>query len=100
MTRLAHFFWGVLTPVGISENPLANKVTVYPVPFNNTLIVNTAVDLKSVIISSAIGQQIVKMENLGVGITTTNTSELPAGLYFVTFYPKSGNPYSLKIMKY
>ncbi len=78
----------------------ANNFTVYPVPFNNFLTINTTVDLKSIIITSAIGQQVVKMENLSVGSTTTNTSELATGLYFVTFYPKSGNPYTLKIMKY
>jgi hypothetical protein len=78
----------------------ANNVTVYPVPFNNFLVINTAIDLKSIIITSAIGQQVVKMENLSVGTTTTNTSELATGLYFVTIYPKSGNSYTLKIMKY
>ena len=87
--------------VTILENVMkANNVTVYPVPFNNFLVINTAVDLKSIIITSAIGQQVIKMENLSVGTTTTNTSELATGLYFVTIYPKSGNSYSLKIMKY
>ena len=87
----------IVTGLGIMK---ANNFTVYPVPFNNFLTVNTTVDLKSVIITSAIGQQVVKMENLSVGTTTTNTSELATGLYFVTFYPKSGNPYIMKIMKY
>jgi hypothetical protein len=87
--------------VTVLENVMkANNVTVYPVPFNNFLVINTAIDLKSIIITSAIGQQVVKMENLSVGTTTTNTSELATGLYFVTIYPKSGNSYSLKIMKY
>jgi hypothetical protein len=85
---------------GIEGVIKANNFTVYPVPFNNFLVVNTTVDLKSVIITSAIGQQVVKMEDLSVGTTTTNTSELATGLYFVTFYPKSGNPYIMKIMKY
>jgi Secretion system C-terminal sorting domain len=85
---------------GIEGVIKANNFTVYPVPFNNFLTVNTSVDLKSVIITSAIGQQVVKLENLTVGTTTTNTSELATGLYFVTFNPKSGNPSTMKIMKY
>ncbi len=77
-----------------------NNFTVYPVPFNNFLTLNSTVDLKSIIINSAIGLQVVKLENLSVGTTTTNTSELAPGLYFVTFYPNSGKPYTTKIMKY
>ena len=86
--------------VGLDIIGKENKVTVYPVPFNKFLNINTTVDLNSIIITSAIGQQVDKMKNLSVGTTTTNTSELATGLYFVTFYPKSGNPYTLKIMKY
>ena len=96
----ANFTWGVIIPVGISEHPLANKVNVYPVPFNDALIVNTVIDLKSIIITSTLGQQVVKIENLSMGITTINTSGLAKGLYFVTFYPKSGVPYTLKILRY
>jgi hypothetical protein len=85
---------------GIENVKKTNDVTVYPVPFNNYLVVNTAVDLKSVIIISTIGQQVIKMENLSLGSNTTNTSGLSAGLYFVTVYPKSGDSFTLKIMKY
>jgi len=98
-TTFATFIWGQ-KPAGIGENGLASKVSVYPVPFNNNLTIRTSVDLKFVIINSTIGKQVIKMENLGAGTTTTNTSELASGLYFVTFYPKSGNPYTVKIMKY
>ena len=99
-TTFAVFKWGQKYPAGISANPLANQITVYPVPFNNNLIVNTTVELKSASITSTMGQQVLRIENIHTGITTLNTSELSVGLYFVTFYPKSGNPYSMKIMKY
>ena len=85
---------------GIDVVSKANEVTVYPVPFNNSLVVNTAVNFKSIIITSNLGQQILKLENPGIGTTTVNTSELATGLYFVTCYPKSGNPFALKIMKH
>jgi len=85
---------------GIDVVSKANEVTIYPVPFNNFLVVNTAVNFKSIIITSNLGQQILKLENPGMGTTTINTSELATGLYFVICYPKSGNPFALKIMKH
>ena len=85
---------------GIDVVSKANEVTVYPVPFNNFLVVNTAVNFKSIIITSSLGQQILKLEDSGIGTTTVNTSELATGLYFITCYPKSGNPFALKIMKH
>jgi hypothetical protein len=85
---------------GLNDIRNAGNITVYPVPFNNFLVVNTAVDLKSIIITSALGQQLVTMENIGAGITSINTSAFATGMYFVTCYPKSGNPYALKVVKY
>ena len=46
---VADFVWG--TQDGLSENPLANKVSAYPVPFSNTLNINTLVDVKTVVIT-------------------------------------------------
>ena len=86
--------------VGLDILVKANNFTVYPVPFNNFLVVNSTVDLKSIIITSVMGQQVLTMENLGAGTTTINTSAFATGMYFVTCYPKSGNPYTMKIMKY
>ncbi|MEI6174357.1 MAG: T9SS type A sorting domain-containing protein [Bacteroidota bacterium] len=94
------FKWGSVFPYGIIDNALAGKVSVYPVPFRNNLTINTSVELKSVVVTTAIGQRVVTLDYPTVGTTTTNTSDLAPGLYFVTFYPKSGIAYSLKIMKY
>jgi hypothetical protein len=87
------FPWGEII-VGTTENPLANKVIVYSVPFNSNLTVNTSVELNSIIITASIGRQVVNMENLSIGSTTTNTSGLSNCLYFVTFYTKSDIPYT------
>jgi hypothetical protein len=100
-TTFATFYFGVKPGTeSIGENPLAGEVTVYPVPYNNFLTIETIVDLKSIIVTSVIGQQVMKMDNVEVGTITLNTSELPKGLYFVTFLPNSGIPYTLKTMKY
>ncbi len=87
-----------ITGINVIKNDY--KVSVYPVPFINTLMLNTTVDLKSLIITSTLGQQVVKMESLGTGVTSINTSDLASGFYFITCYPVYGNPYTMKIVKY
>jgi hypothetical protein len=86
--------------VGFENIVKDSRVSVYPTPFNNSLVVKTEVDLKSIIITSAMGQQVLSMKNLGTGTITINTSAFSTGMYFVTCYPESGNPYSMKIVKY
>lgn len=86
--------------VGFENIVKDSRVSVYPTPFNNSLVVKTDVDLKSIIITSALGQQVLSMQNLGTGTITINTSAFATGLYFITCYPESGNPYSMKIVKY
>ncbi len=86
--------------VGISSLTLTNKATVSPVPFDNFLNINAPAELASVTITSAMGQQVIKVNNPGAGITTINTSGLAPGLYFVTIYPKSGDRYTVKVMNY
>lgn len=96
----ANFLWGILIPIGIGENQLASMVSVYPVPFNNTLNISGAAGLSSISIISANGKQVLNVKNPTAQTFTANTSALTAGLYFITFYPQSGNPYTVKIMKY
>lgn len=86
--------------VGIETVKKINDVTLYPVPFDNYLNINTPASIKSVTITSAIGQQVYKMENLAAGTSVVNTSELAHGLYLVTIQPQNGNSFTMKIMKY
>jgi hypothetical protein len=85
---------------GLEVAVKTNDITLYPSPFTNYMVIKNEVDLKSVVITSAIGQQVVKLENLTAGSTTINTSGLAKGLYFVTAYPKSESPYTIKAIKY
>lgn len=96
---IANYVWGKMGQIGISENPLANKVNAYPVPFSNTLTINTLVDVKSVVISSAYGQQVARFDNVVAGRTSVNTSDLKSGMYFITFYGKNGGQLTQKLMK-
>ncbi len=96
----ATYFWGVKPGTeSISENPLAGKVSVFPVPFNHYIKVNTAVNLKSIVVHSTVGQQVAYIEKPVTGTYTINTAGFTTGLYFVTFRPETGVPYTVKIMK-
>jgi hypothetical protein len=97
---IANYLWGIFQPVGTGENHLASYVKVFPVPFNNSLNIETSVELSSVSISSVLGREVAELNKVATGITTVNTSALAKGLYFVTFYPANqGKPYTVKIMK-
>ena len=85
--------------IGISETLLANKVSAYPVPFNKVLTVTSSVDIKTVIITSAYGQQVVRFDNLGIGRKSFNTSDIRSGVYFVTFYTQNGDRITKKLIK-
>ena len=84
---------------GIHENQLANKVMAYPVPFNNTLTISASVDVKSITITSAYGQQVYVQENISSGMLNINTSNLKPGMYFVTFVGKDGGRLTQKVLK-
>jgi hypothetical protein len=94
---VADFVWG--TQDALRENPLANKVSAYPVPFNNTLTVNTLVDVKTIVITSSFGQEVARLDNPVTGRTTINTSQLSNGVYFITFYNKNGDRLTKKLIK-
>jgi len=94
-------FWGVKPGTeGVGDHPLASKVSVYPVPCNTYLTINTSIQMKSVTVSSTMGKKLISIEKPALGTTTIRTEELATGLYFVTFYPQSGNPYTVKVLKY
>jgi hypothetical protein len=98
---IANYLWGIFQPVGTGENSIAKGINVYPVPFSNVLNVETANDLASITIFSALGRQVVTMDKILKGTTVINTESFARGLYFVTFYPeKSGTPHVVKIMKF
>jgi len=96
----ANFIWGILIPSGTGESALAGRVAVYPLPFTSTVNLVTSAELSSISFVSSNGRQVLRIENPNIGTTVVNTSSFAAGMYFVTFNPKSGNPYTMKVMKY
>jgi hypothetical protein len=79
--------------------PWSEQVHAYPVPFGNELTINALAGVKTVVVTSAFGQQVARYENVAPGLTTINTSQLAAGMYFVTFINRSGQMITKKILK-
>jgi len=89
--------WGVDGLLGIS-NPLIGKVQMYRNPVNNQLIVTATADVKSVTITSMLGQT-VGTYAISEGNNTISTSEMSSGVYFVTYTGKDGSQLTQKLVK-
>ena len=97
---IANYLWGIFQPVGQAENRLEEHVSAYPVPFNDVLNIKIETELSSISVSSALGRQMLSINNAATGILPVNTSAFPTGLYFVSFYPAKGTPYTIKVLKH
>jgi hypothetical protein len=96
---IANHLWGIFQPVGQQENGLAEKLEIFPVPFKNTLNLKIETSLSRIEITSILGRQVMRMENPSTGIIPVRTDDFASGIYFVTFYPASGNPVTKKVVK-
>jgi hypothetical protein len=92
--------WGMKYPEGISENLLTGKIQVYPNPVKEILNIVSSTELNQIVITNMIGQDVFRLNNVGLGQKAINVSELSKGVYFITFYGKSGGKLTQKILKY
>ncbi len=92
------YSWGNLSS-SVEHILMNDQVVVYPVPFDNTLTINSMVNLETVVITSAFGQQVMRMDKLQPGHTSIDVSPLASGMYFITFYNKNGERATKKIVK-
>ncbi|MCX6252287.1 MAG: T9SS type A sorting domain-containing protein [Bacteroidetes bacterium] len=99
-TTFAVFKWGQKFPDGISESSLAGKIRTYPNPVKEVLNITTSTELQQVVITNMVGQDVFRLNNVGLGQKTINISQLTNGMYFITFYGKSGGQFTQKILKY
>jgi uncharacterized protein YjdB len=91
------FDWGVL-PVGI-RNSFTGKVQMYPNPVGDVLNISSTTSIKSVVISSMVGQIVHRSDFTSRTDAAINTSSLAKGMYIVTFISTDGNKVSRKLMK-
>jgi hypothetical protein len=98
-TTFAVFKWGE-KPAGINEISLTGKIQTYPNPVKDLLNISTTTELNQVVITNIVGEEVFHVNNIGLGRSSINISELSNGMYFITFYGKSGGQLTQKILKY
>jgi hypothetical protein len=85
--------------MGISENYLYGKIQMFPNPSVGDLTIRTEADLSMVVISTLQGRQVASYDQIGIGNRNISISELSNGVYFITFYGKSGEKLTQKLIK-
>jgi len=99
-TTFAVFKWGQKPVSGISEISLTGKIQTYPNPVKDVLNITTSIELNQVVITNIVGQDVFRLDNISPGQRAINISELSNGMYFITFYGKSGGQLTQKILKH
>lgn len=69
---------------GIADNEMEN-VKVYPNPFEDNFVVESAENITSVAVYNAFGQMVAS-QSVSAGANTINTANLAAGMYIVKVY--------------
>jgi len=86
---------------GVKMINRSDKISVYPVPFDNSLFIDTKIALKSVSVVSPLGQIIFVSSSLSAGTHEINTSAFSNGVYVITCTPETGNSTVVyKVVKY
>ncbi|MBW6490349.1 MAG: T9SS type A sorting domain-containing protein [Lentimicrobium sp.] len=93
------YVWGVQGALSVPQNPLVDKVTMYPNPVSSELIIKTTASIREVSITSMLGQQVGTYQLNDSGRTSISTAGLSNGLYFVTFYGNDGSRLVQKLIK-
>ncbi len=84
--------------VGLNPDQDA-QIEIYPNPFNEYLSVKYLSGLEKIELTNILGNLIQKIEPQGALSITIHTAELPAGVYLLRFYNKTGFYSTRKIIK-
>jgi hypothetical protein len=85
--------------MGISNPSFTGELNVFPNPMGDQLNIQSSVNLSKVVVSTSIGQQVAVFENLSNGMSSFDISNLNDGVYFITFFDKSGAQMTQKLIK-
>ncbi len=90
--------WSFTTelPTGIDDFNAGNDPSFYPNPAKNEIRIKNRQDVESMHISNLTGRNIMEIKSPDTRISITN---LPKGMYFVTFITKNGNRVTKKLLK-
>ena len=83
----------------IYEQDLLRDVKLYPVPSNNTVTIESPVDLSRIVVSNIVGQVIQTIEN-PTQLQTISVANYATGVYMVTLFDNNGNSTTQRLIKH
>ncbi len=94
--QIVHHFYDIT--VGVEDVLKLEEISFYPNPVSSTLVLENADQVKMVIISNLVGQEVKSLDNLQPRMEI-NTASLERGVYFLTFVARDGSKRTEKIIK-
>jgi len=85
--------------IGIEEQNMLSDVKLYPVPSNNTITIESPVDLSRIVISNIVGQVIQTIEN-PTQLQAISVANYATGVYMVTLFDNNGNSTTQRLIKH
>ncbi len=86
-------------PININEPNLLRNVKLYPVPSNNTVTIESPVNISRIVISNIVGQVVQTIEN-PTQIQTISVANYATGVYMVTLFDNNGNSATQRLIKH
>jgi len=86
------------TYTNINEPNLLRNVKLYPIPSNNTVTIESPVNISRIVISNIVGQVVQTIENL-TQIQTISIANYTTGVYLVTLFDNNGNSTTQRFVK-
>ncbi|HOG20837.1 MAG TPA: T9SS type A sorting domain-containing protein, partial [Salinivirgaceae bacterium] len=84
--------------LNIEEYDLLRDVKLYPVPSNNTITVESPVNISRIVISNIVGQVVQTIEN-PTQVQTISVANFATGVYMVTLFDNNGNSTTQRFIK-
>jgi hypothetical protein len=84
--------------LNIEEYDLLRDVKLYPVPSNNTVTIESPVNISRIVISNIVGQVVETIEN-PTEVQTISISNYATGVYLVTLFDNNGNSTTQRFIK-
>lgn len=89
----------VFSQVTITDEFIPSEIQIFPNPFSHYLKINNTSDIREVLITNVLGQNIIRKSLTGSDTETISTENLPKGIYLMTFIDNYGFSQVRKIVK-
>jgi hypothetical protein len=88
----------VMTPLGIGSAQLA-AVQLFPNPFSSRITITGAAQARVIVISSILGQELLRVFNADNDLLDIPTASLPSGVYLITLVGQANETRVTKMVK-